>query len=86
MGRALLQSERNVMLFIDVLRSYVKAKKFQVHDFVVMPDHVHLLITVNGDMTIEKAVQFVKGGFSFRLKRKQDMWERFGSEAFQRRE
>ena len=60
MGRALLQSEGNAMLFIEVLRSYVAAKKFKVHDFVVMPDHVHLLLTVGGEMSIEKAVQFIK--------------------------
>jgi len=52
-GRALLQSRRNATLLIDVLRSYVAARKFQVHDFVVMPDRVHLLITVGGDLTIE---------------------------------
>ncbi len=69
MGRALLQSERNATLLIEVLRSYVVAGKFELHDFVVMPDHVHLLITVSGNSTIEKAMQFVKGGFSYRLKR-----------------
>ena len=69
MGRALLQSERNATLLIDVLCSYVVAGKFELHDFVVMPDHVHLLITVSGNSTIEKAMQFVKGGFSYRLKR-----------------
>ena len=37
MGRALLQSERNATLFIDVLPSYVAARKFRLHDFVVMP-------------------------------------------------
>jgi REP-associated tyrosine transposase len=80
MGRALLQSDRNAMLFIDVLRSYVAAKKFKVHDFVVMPDHVHLLITVSGEMSIEKAVQFIKGGFSYRLKKELghcgEVWQR----------
>jgi putative transposase len=69
MGRALLQSDRNATLLIDVLRSYVAARKFRLHDFVVMPDHVHLLITVRGDMTIEKAMQYIKGGFSFRLRK-----------------
>jgi putative transposase len=69
MGRAVLQSERNATLLIDVLRSYVAARKFQLHDFVVMPDHLHLLITVRGAMTIEKAMQFIKGGFSFRLRK-----------------
>jgi putative transposase len=69
MGRRLLQSECNASLFIDVLRSYVAIKKFELHDFVVMPDHVHLLMTVKSDMTIEKAMQLIKGGFSYRLKK-----------------
>ena len=31
-----------------------------------MPNHVHLLVTVDIDVTIEQAVQLIKGGFSFR--------------------
>lgn len=84
MGRPLLQSDRNAMLFIDVLRSYVAGKKFKVHDFVVMPDHVHLLMTVSGEMSIEKAVQFIKGGFSYRLKKEMgycgEVWQKGFSE------
>ncbi len=34
-----------------------------------MPDHVHLLITVGVDISIEKAVQLIKGGFAFRAGR-----------------
>ena len=68
MGRALLQSDRNATLFIDVLRSNVRAKKFRIHDFGVMPNHVHLLVTVDRDVSIEKAMQLIKGGFSYRLK------------------
>ena len=66
MGRALLQSERNALLLIGVLRTNVRARKFTIHDFVVMPDHLHALITVDHDTTIEKAMQLIKGGFSFR--------------------
>jgi len=84
MGRPLRQSERNATLFIDVLRSYVAAGKFQVHDFVVMPDHVHLLVTVGSGMSIEKAMQFIKGGFSYRLKKELgysgEVWQRGYSE------
>ncbi len=80
MGRPLLQSERNATLFIDVLRSYVTARKSRIHDFVVMPDHVHLLITVDEEMAIEKAVQLIKGGFSYRLKKELayagEVWQR----------
>ena len=83
-GRPLLQSERNAALFIDVLRSYVAAGKFRLHDFVVMPNHVHLLLTVGEGMTIERAMQFIKGGFSYRLKKEYgylgDVWQRGFSE------
>ena len=83
-GRPLLQSERNATLMVDVLRSYVAAGKFRLHDFVVMPDHVHLLITVGAGMTIEKAMQFIKGGFSYRLKKEYgylgEVWQRGFSE------
>jgi putative transposase len=68
MGRRILQSERNAMLFVDVLRSCVAERRFALHDFVIMPDHVHMLLTVRGEMTIEKAMQFIKGRFSYRLK------------------
>jgi len=85
MGRRLLQSERNAILLIDVMRSYVAARKFQLHDFAIMPDHVHLLMTVTGDMTIEKAMQLIKGGFSHRLKKEfgyqGEVWQRGFSEA-----
>ncbi len=84
MGRRLLQSDRSAMLLIDVLRGYVSARKFHLHDFVVMPDHLHLLITIQEDMTIEKAMQLIKGGFSYLLKKEHgylgEVWQRGFSE------
>jgi putative transposase len=72
------------MLLIDVLRSNVAARKFQLHDFVIMPDHLHLLMTLPGNMTIEKAMQLIKGGFSYRLKKEfgyqGEVWQRGFSE------
>jgi putative transposase len=83
-GKAVLRSEKTALLMIDVLRSYVAAGKFILHDFVVMPDHIHLLLTLDQMMTIEKAVQLVKGGFSYRAKRELgyagEVWQRGFSE------
>jgi putative transposase len=80
MGRRLLQSERNAVLLIEVLRSNVAGGKFQLHDFVIMPDHLHLLMTLPSDVTLEKAMQLIKGGFSYRLKRdlgyQGEVWQR----------
>jgi len=54
------------MLGTDCKRSQ---KKFKISDFVVMPDHVHLQLTVNESMSIEKAMQLIKGGFSYRVRK-----------------
>jgi putative transposase len=34
-----------------------------------MPDHFHLLMTVECDLTIERAMELIKGGFAFRAGR-----------------
>jgi putative transposase len=84
MGRPVFQSELNAALLIDVLRSCVAVKRFRVHDFVVMPDHLHVLLTVTGESTIERAMQFIKGGFSYRMKKELgylgEVWQRGFSE------
>jgi len=64
--RYLLQSDRSAGLFVEVLYDYRVQGKFRLHEWVVMPDHFHLLITVEGDVSIESAVRFIKGGFAFR--------------------
>src|SRR5208282_2460993 len=46
---------------------YRKQQKYLLHEFVVMPDHFHLLITPAE--ALERAIQLIKGGFSFRAKR-----------------
>jgi len=80
MGRNILQSERNAGLLVEILRSLVAEHRFELHDFVVMPDHLHLLLTVDDDMTIEKAMQLVKGWFSRRISQelgfKGEVWHR----------
>lgn len=63
--RHLLQSDRSARLFVRILYDYREQGKFRLHEFVVMPDHFHLLLTVDSTVTIERAVQFIKGGFAF---------------------
>src|SRR5258708_15372041 len=40
---------------------------YKLHAFVIMPDHIHILITPDESTTIEKAVQMIKGGASHRI-------------------
>jgi len=65
--RNILQSERMARLFVDVLFHYRRQNKYLLHEFVVMPDHFHLLMSPSE--TLERAMQLVKGGFSFRAKK-----------------
>jgi putative transposase len=82
--RNLLQSERAADLFVKVLYDYREQRKFLLHEFVIMPDHFHLLLTVDSTLTIERAMQFIKGGFAFRAARelgfKVPVWQRGFSE------
>jgi putative transposase len=82
--RSLLQSDRSAELFLRVLYEYRSQRKFRLHEFVVMPDHFHLLLTVGAEISVEKAVQFVKGGSAFRMGRelgfKAPVWQRGFSE------
>jgi putative transposase len=74
--RRLFHVMANAELFIAMLAENRLKGRFDLHGFVIMPDHVHLLLTPAEDLSLEKVVQFLKGGFSFRLKSKTDVWER----------
>jgi putative transposase len=66
--KTLFQRNAVADLLVDVFQHYRGQGKFLLHDFVIMPDHFHALITPAPEISLEKAVQFIKGGFSFRLK------------------
>ncbi len=63
--RAVLQSDRMAQLLVENRRK----SRFLLHEFVIMPNHFHLLLTPAEEIPLEKALQFIKGGFSYRAKR-----------------
>ena len=67
--RNIFQTDRMAELFLDVLRDNRAKGRFQVHEFVLMRNHFHALITPAVEVSLEKSVQYIKGGFSFRAKR-----------------
>src|SRR5947209_20624462 len=75
----LFQTERMAVLLIEVMLHYRREKKFLLHEFVVMPNHFHLLITPGKDHTLEKCIQLLKGGFSHRVRKEfqfvGDVWQ-----------
>jgi len=74
--RALFLNEAWARLFFKTLLSH-RGDAYLLHEFVLMPDHFHLLITPTS--ALEHAVQLVKGGFSFRVKRNSDQTRRSGN-------
>jgi putative transposase len=82
--RNLLQSDRSASLFVRTIYDYRAQSKFRLHEFVVMPDHFHLLLTIGSALTVERAVQFIKGGFAFQAGRefgfRAPVWQRGFSE------
>lgn len=78
--RSLFQAERMARLFLDVLYCYRSKNCYRLHEFVLMADHFHLLVTLAPGMLAERAVQFIKGGFSFRASKdagfRGEVWER----------
>jgi putative transposase len=74
--RRLFQVEQNARLLLDVLSHYRAENRFALHAFVIMPDHIHALLTPASEVSLEKAMQFIKGGFSHRLHSSHPVWER----------
>ena len=68
--------ERWARLMLATIDHY-RESGYELHAFVIMPDHLHLLITPFE--SVEKSVQLIKGGFSFRAKRELewngDIWQ-----------
>ena len=79
--RSLFQVTATAELLLQTVLDYRSQRKFLLHAFVIMPDHFHALITPAPDVSLEKAMQFIKGGFSFRLKSKLDVWMRSFNES-----
>jgi putative transposase len=74
-SRRIFQVPRNAELFLETLHHYAREDKYELDSFVVMPDHIHLLITPVG-ITLERAMMLIKGGFSHRLKSNFPVWQR----------
>jgi len=67
-------------LFLKTTYGYERQGRFFLHAFVLMPDHVHLLLTPSSETTIERAVQLIKGGYShavgIEIGSKKEIWQR----------
>ncbi len=70
----------NAKLMVRVLFEYRDQEYYQLHGFVVMPEHLHVLLTPSRNQTLEHCVQCIKGGFSDEMR-----WGGFWQAVWRRR-
>ena|SRR5579884_395867 len=66
-NRALFRVPETAHIVTQVIIHYRDRGVYQLHAFVVMPNHLHLLLTPAGNVSLEKALQYIKGGASHRI-------------------
>jgi putative transposase len=71
----IFRRDTTARLLIDTLAHYPDQQKFLLHDFVIMPDHIHVLLTPTEEISLERAMQFIKGGFSYQLDKRGSIWQ-----------
>jgi putative transposase len=67
-GRAIFKTEPPCEIFTESLFHYRDEGAYKLHEFVLMPDHFHVLLTLGDDITLECTVQFIKGGSAKRIR------------------
>jgi putative transposase len=71
------ETDKMATLLLDVLFRYRDQGICFLHEFVIMRDHVHLLLTPTD--TVERTMQLIKSGFSYRAKKELgysgEIWE-----------
>jgi REP-associated tyrosine transposase len=64
---------------VQCILHYRDQGAYLLHEFVVMPNHLHLLLTPGEEVTLEKTLQFIKGGSAHEIHRrrghKMQIWQ-----------
>jgi putative transposase len=78
-GRAIFQVPEIARILTLTLFNYRDHGSYLLHEFVVMPNHLHIMLTPSPTTSLEKAVQLIKGGSSFQIHRernqKMEIWQ-----------
>ena len=64
---------------ISKILEYRDRGNYLLHEFVLMPNHLHLILTPAESVSLEKAIQLIKGGSSHEIHRvrgnKMQIWQ-----------
>jgi len=78
-SRNLFQAAEVAEIIIARLRQCRDEGAYALHEFVVMPNHLHMLLTPGAEVTLERAMQLIKGGSSHEVHRrrggKHPLWQ-----------
>jgi putative transposase len=67
--RNMFQRQEVAELMVATFVKYRDAGEFELHEYIVMPNHVHLLVSLNDRQELGRVIQLIKGGFSHSLRR-----------------
>ena len=66
-------------IVVGMMLHYRATDAYLLHEFVLMPDHLHLMLTPGKTTTLEKAMQLIKGGSSYQIHRRRghrmEIWQ-----------
>jgi len=72
--RAVFGNPEAAQLVVQKLFEYRDRGEFLVHAFVVMPDHIHAILTPGMSASLERVMQLIKGGSSHALHKRFPVW------------
>jgi putative transposase len=79
-GRSLLHATEIAEILLAASFHYRNEGHYALHEFVIMPDHLHLILTPGANTSLEKTVQLIKGGSSHEIHKlrghKLDIWQK----------
>jgi putative transposase len=76
---ALFQVHATADIIVAKLLQYRDAGAYRLHAFVLMPNHLHLVLTPGDTTSLEKAMQLIKGGSSHEIHKQRgsrmELWQ-----------
>jgi len=71
--RGLFRNAAIASIVEDAIFRYRDQENYLVHRYVIMPDHLHVILTPGQETTLEKSVQLIKGGSSHEIGKRPGM-------------
>ena len=71
-GRSVFQVTQIAEILVETMTRYRDRGGYLLHEFVVMPNHLHVLLTPSSTASLEKSVQLIKGDSSHEIRKRCD--------------